>query len=192
MEQQAPKQEVFMEEDKIQRKGFKERFLNRKVLLITFVVLVVFGVGGAAGVQKASDNPAFCTLCHNMQSYYDSWNNSNLLANKHAAAGVTCHQCHESSFAVQAEEGFKFITGNFKTPLDKRNFSNELCLKCHTDFESIKAKTNFEDSNPHESHQGKLDCNKCHNMHQMSQVFCTECHFNFKWVDDLPDYWKKL
>lgn len=185
-----------MENDNTQRKSFKERFLIKKVLLITFIALIVLGVGGTAGIVKASDNPAFCTLCHNMQPYYDSWKNSDLLANKHAAAGVKCHDCHESSISVQAEEGFKYITGDYKTPLDKRKFSNDFCLKCHSDLNSIKAKTNFTDPNPHSSanphtaHTGELDCTKCHSMHQSSQLYCTQCHI-FKWVKDLPSYWKK-
>lgn len=178
-----------MEKDKAQPKSFKERFLNRKVLLITFIALVVLGVGGTAGILKASDNPAFCTLCHNMQPYYASWQNSNLLANKHADAGVNCHACHETSISAKAEEGVKYITGDFKTPMDKREFPNEFCLKCHTDFESIKAKTNFEEGNPHDSHNGQLDCSKCHSMHQQSTLLCTQCH-GFEWFKDLPSYWK--
>jgi Nitrate/TMAO reductases, membrane-bound tetraheme cytochrome c subunit len=180
-----------MEEENVQRTNFKQKILNRKTLLIILIVIVVLGVGGTTGVIKATNNPAFCTICHNMQPYYDSWKDSNLLANKHAAAGVTCHQCHESNISIQAEEGFKYITGDYKTPMDTRKFQNEFCLKCHTDFDSIKAKTNFADSNPHDSHNGEMDCFQCHSMHQTSKVFCQQCHFNFKWYKDLPDYWKK-
>ncbi len=171
------------------KKPFREQFLRKKVLLIAFAAFVVLGGGGTVAVVKASDNPAFCTLCHNMQPYYDSWKDSNLLANKHAAADVKCHDCHEASLSLQAEEGFKYITGDYKTPLDKRAFATEeFCTQCH-DFSDAKAKTNFAESNPHDSHNGDLQCNTCHNMHQQSDLFCKQCH-NFDWFSNLGSYWK--
>ncbi|UWG96758.1 cytochrome c3 family protein [Dehalobacter sp. DCM] len=161
-----------------------------KLLIIVVITLVVLVCGGFAGVHKASDNPAFCTLCHNMQSYYDSWNNSDLLANKHAAAGVRCHDCHESSLSIQAEEGLKYITGDYQTPLEKRQFATtEFCTECH-DMTSVKAKTNFAESNPHDSHNGDLNCYECHSMHQKSTVFCYQCH-DFEWFNNLPSYFEK-
>ena len=37
---------------------------------------------------NASNDPAFCNSCHIMEPcYYESWDDSNLLANKHAAEG---------------------------------------------------------------------------------------------------------
>lgn len=142
---------------------------------------------------KASDNPKFCTSCHNMQSYYDSWNDSKLLANKHAKADVKCHDCHEATIAQQTEEGIKYITGNFETPLKKREFDNAFCTRCHK-FDEVKAKTNFVDakgvaSNPHDNHNGDQNCNKCHNMHQKSNLMCDKCH-SFSWQKKLPEYWK--
>ncbi len=179
-----------MEEDKPKRKSFRERFLRLKVLLIVFIALVVLGVVGMAGVEKASDNPKFCTLCHNMQPYYDSFKNSDLLANKHAAKGVKCHGCHEASIKVQADEGVKYITGNYKTPLDKREFPKEFCLKCHKkDFESVKTKTKFGDFNPHDSKHGDLNCTTCHSSHRPSKVLCSNCH-TIDQLKDLPSYWK--
>ena len=179
-----------MEEDKRKRKGFRERFLNKRALLIIAIAVVVIGVGAGFGLVKASNNPAFCTACHIMKPYYESWQNSTLLANKHSAAGVTCHECHESSFSIQAEEGLKFVTGNYKSPLDKRQFPKDFCLNCHTDFESIKATTKFEESNPHDSHNGAQECNLCHSMHQQSKVMCSQCHM-FDWADKLDGSWNK-
>lgn len=184
-----------MEENHTKHEGRK--IFNKKVVLISILVVLIIGAGAGVGLVKASDNPVFCSTCHIMQPYYQSWQNSDLLANKHAAAGITCHQCHESSISIQAEEGLKFVTGDYKTPLDKREFgTREFCLKCHSDaggattFAEAQAQTNFEESNPHDSHNGEQDCNLCHNMHQQSQVMCTQCH-SFDWMKNLDGSWKK-
>jgi Nitrate/TMAO reductases, membrane-bound tetraheme cytochrome c subunit len=170
--------------------SWRKKFFSKKTVIIIAALVLVIGAGAGIGLVKASDSPAFCTACHIMQPYYASWHSSDLLANKHAAVGVTCHQCHESSIAIQAEEGWKFVTGDYKTPLDKRKLgTRKFCLTCHN-FEDLKAATNFADSNPHDSHQGEQDCNLCHNMHQQSQVMCTQCH-TFDWMKDLDGSWKQ-
>ncbi len=173
------------------KKGWRTT-LNKKVILAGLGLVVVIGVGAGAYLVKASENPAFCTTCHIMQPYYDSYHESTLLANKHAEADLVCHNCHESSIAIQAEEGIKFITGDYQVPLEKREFSQDFCLECHDDFETaIKTATNFTDSNPHDSHNGDLECYVCHSMHQPSEVLCSQCHI-FDWIDELDDGWAKL
>lgn len=178
----------------------KKLFTKRNILIMAASILVI-GTAGGAYLVKASENPAFCSTCHLMEPYYQSWESGSLLANKHAAAGVTCHDCHESSIAIQAEEGIKFITGDYKVPLDKRGFLQDFCLKCHSDcgtgsprgdsFETAKASTNFEESNPHDSHNGEQECNLCHNMHQQSRPMCAECHI-FDWFEDLDEGWESI
>ncbi|MEN6460988.1 MAG: cytochrome c3 family protein [Syntrophomonas sp.] len=170
------------------KSGWKKIF-TKKVIIIVIALVLVVGAGAGVGLVKASDNPAFCSTCHIMKPYYQSWHSSNLLANKHADADVKCHDCHESSISIQAEEGIKFVTGDYKTPLDKRKFSREFCLRCH-DFDKVKAKTNFDESNPHDSHNGEQNCNLCHSMHRQSKVMCSECH-QFNWMNDLDGSWKK-
>jgi cytochrome c nitrite reductase small subunit len=187
---------LLVENNERQRKTFRERFLNRKTLIIIAALIIVVGAGGAAALVKASDYPAFCNTCHIMKSYYTSWHDSNLLANQHAEADVECHDCHQATIATQAHEGIAYITGNYKTPLEKRQFSRDFCLKCHsesggaTTFEQAKAATNFEESNPHDSHNGEQDCTLCHNMHRQSEVMCAQCH-HFDWMNDLDESWAK-
>ncbi|NPV91350.1 MAG: cytochrome c3 [Firmicutes bacterium] len=186
-------------------KGFRERFLNKRVILIAAAVVLILGGGTGAALVKASDNPSFCNNCHIMKPYYESWNSGNLLANKHAAAGVDCHACHESSISVQASEGIKYITGDYKEPLEKRVFYKQFCLDCHseagigavkgTTFEQAKLNTSYTEkagvSNPHDSHIGEQECNVCHNMHQQSNMMCAECHANsYDWIDNLDSSWK--
>jgi len=170
------------------KKSFRQRFTPKNVFVLVLIVIVLSAVSFMT-VEKASANPAFCNLCHNMKPMYNSYNDSNLLAHAHKQAGVSCHDCHESSIPVQMEEGVKYITGDFETPMKTREFSKEMCLKCHN-YNEVKAKTNFEESNPHDSHNGDLECFKCHKMHESSNVFCAKCH-NFSWFKDLPAYFTK-
>lgn len=170
--------------------GNKKQGINwKKIILIAVVIVVVIGVGGGIYLLKASDNPEFCSNCHIMEPYYESWNDSNLLAHQHAVSEnkLECHDCHEPKLSTQIEEGYKFVTGNYQDPLEKREYSRDFCLKCH-DWESVKAATDFGDSNPHDSHKGEQECNACHNMHRQSEVMCAECH-HFSWMDELDDSW---
>ncbi|MFY9140541.1 MAG: cytochrome c3 family protein [Thermacetogeniaceae bacterium] len=168
----------------------KKGFNFKKIVLIAALVAVVVGAGGGIYMLKASDNPEFCSSCHLMVPYYESWNESNLLAHKHAVSEdkLECHDCHEPTLSTQIEEGVKFITGNYQVPLEKREFPRDFCLECHDDWENIVAATDYEDSNPHDSHYGEQECHLCHNMHQQSVVMCAECHY-FKWMDELDDSW---
>jgi hypothetical protein len=56
-------------------------------------------------------------------------------------------------------------------------------------IDEAKQKTNFDESNPHDSHNGEQNCNLCHNMHQKSQAMCSQCH-QFNWLDKLNSSWK--
>ncbi|WP_425800703.1 cytochrome c3 family protein [Desulfitobacterium sp. Sab5] len=162
---------------------------HKKVLLIILTALVIIGVGGTAAVVKASDNPAFCSICHNMKPMYESYHDSSLLANSHAKAGVKCHDCHESSLSIQTSEGLKYITGDYEEPMKTRQFTKEMCLKCHN-YDEVKAKTAFDESNPHDSHNGELECYNCHKMHEPSTVLCSQCH-QFSWMNKLPAYFQE-
>ncbi|NLU50222.1 MAG: cytochrome c3 [Syntrophomonadaceae bacterium] len=179
-----------MEQNDRSRRGILKKVFNKRVLLIIAALVIVIGAGAGVGLVKASDNPAFCSTCHIMKPYYESWKDSNLLAKKHADEDVKCHDCHEASLSTQVNEGVKYITGDYQTPLEKREFSRDFCLECHDDFASIKAKTNFAEANPHDSHNGEQECNLCHSMHQQSKVMCAECHV-FSWIDELDESWAK-
>lgn len=168
--------------------GSKGKILNKKTVLIMLAVVLLTGAGMAAYILQASDNPAFCTSCHIMDSYYRSWEDSSLLAHKHSLENVACHDCHQATLSEQVHEAITYATGSYATPLEKREFSKDFCLECHDDFEAVKAATEFEESNPHDSHNGEQECNVCHSMHQPSKVMCSECHV-FGWIDELDESW---
>ncbi len=180
-----------MEEANEVKKNIWAKLLRKKIIFSLLLALVVVGGVGFAAMEKISDNPVFCASCHNMQPYYDTFANSSLLANKHEKGGVNCHSCHTPSISQQVSEGVKYVTGNFESPLKKREFPNEFCTRCH-DMKKVKGKTNFAESNPHDSHiSNKTACNECHSVHQQSTVVCGKCH-SFDWAKKLPpDEWKQ-
>ncbi len=186
-----------MEEDNRvndERKNFREKYLNKKSLLILALVLLIIGGGSGAALLKASENPAFCGSCHIIKPYYESWSGETLLDSKHAAEDITCQECHHHSLSGKMQEGIKFVTGDYTLPLESDNGDRAFCLECHSkkgegaSWEEIKAATDFEESNPHFSHHGEQNCNLCHKMHEPSTVMCSECH-TFKWMDNLDESW---
>lgn len=189
--------------DKELKKSKRKEKSKVKLMVIIFIVLVIIGLAGFFGVTKASDNPKFCTICHNMQSYYDSYADSTLLANVHAESDEidNCHTCHEPSIKEQVSEGVKYITGSYEDPLETRDWGNEFCLACHDDFfeTAVEATaysvtvniggemTEVPLQNPHENHN-ELVCSDCHRMHQKGTILCMECH-DFTWFDDVDKDW---
>ncbi|HAA09957.1 MAG: cytochrome c3 [Syntrophomonadaceae bacterium] len=182
----------------MERKSFRERFLNKKVILIVIGVAVIIGAGTAGALLKASENPSFCATCHLVEPYYVSWSEGVLLDHQHAVEDVTCQECHTRSIPEKAMEGLNFITGNYTLPLEgSQQGDRQFCLECHSEdgdgssWEEIKLATVFEESNPHDSHHGEQDCNICHNMHEKSYAFCSDCHI-FNWLSELDEeVWDK-
>lgn len=175
-------------------KNFREKYLNKKFLLILALALLIIGAGSGAALLKASEKPAFCGNCHIIRPYYESWKSGALLDSKHAEQNVTCQECHHHSLSGKIEEGLHYITGDYTLPLKSENGERAFCLECHSpeggapSWKEIVAATNFEESNPHDSHNGKQDCNLCHKMHEPSTVMCSQCH-SFNWMKDLGEPW---
>jgi len=174
----------------------KRKFPVKRILIKFLIPGVLLGMIGFVGEQKVTGIPQLCPVCHNMQPLYDTWSNSHFEANKHAAAGVTCHNCHDSSIPTQVEQLWKYATADYKTPIEKRSFGTKVfCGRCH-DLATVISKTalvnvsTFADENPHNSHVGFLECNSCHSQHEESQLSCKQCH-TFEWENTLADYWKK-
>ncbi|MGI6428757.1 MAG: cytochrome c3 family protein [Syntrophomonadaceae bacterium] len=177
----------------MEKKSFRERFLNRKTILILVGVCIIIGAGTGVGLLKASENPSFCGTCHLVRPYYQSWHEGALLDNKHAQEDVRCQDCHIRSIPEKAMEGINFITGNYTLPLEGgTEIDRRFCLECHSpegegsSWDEIRVATNYEESNPHDSHHGEQECNICHNMHEKSYAFCSDCHI-FDWLADLDE-----
>jgi hypothetical protein len=141
-------------------------------------VLVVVVAAGAGG-WVYHEEPEFCATCHIMQPYLDSWNEAESLAGTHAQAEVDCLECHEPTIQQQVDELAKFVTGDYLSPLQEREFEDEWCLRCHEhgSVEQVAELTAELDPNPHVvGHHGELECNTCHNMHRASEDHCAQCH----------------
>ncbi len=166
-------------------------YFNRRAILIMLSVVAIIVAGTGAGLLKARANPSFCATCHVIQPYYQAWNEGSLLDHQHQQASVTCQECHHNTIPEKALEGFNYVTGQYTLPLEGGpDGGRDFCLECHSNngagssWAEIQAATEFEEFNPHDSHNGEQECYECHNMHQPSQVMCSQCHL-FKQINDL-------
>lgn len=83
----------------------------------------------------------------------------------HMKAGISCSDCHDTS-----------------TPSELSSVKNSKCESCHGPIDKIADKTvpKTAEQNPHRSHQGDLNCSKCHSGHGTAKSYCLECHSNFQ------------
>lgn len=85
-------------------------------------------------------------------------------AKLHLSRGVNCLACHK------------------QLPTEGDQVGKDTCLTCHGSYEELARKTRDDKfvGNPHESHQGSLECSRCHKGHTSAKSYCMECHSNFK------------
>ncbi|MHB0938201.1 MAG: NapC/NirT family cytochrome c [Armatimonadota bacterium] len=172
--------------------GFRSR-LRRVIaigLKLGLALLVLMVVMGAVGLQY-SQKPKFCTTCHNMQPYYDSWKTS-------AHKEVKCIECHyKPGIKNELQKKFEalnqvasYVTNQYGTR-PSTQVDDASCLRsgCH-DTRLLKGKVDFNgvefDHAPHLSEfrrVTKLRCASCH-QHVMedqhmtvSESTCFLCHF---------------
>lgn len=175
---ESPEQEN--QEDQLPKKGKKFNWFKFSIIAN---ILLVAGVGVAlasmAIIHQSDVNPNFCSTCHNMVPYVDSYLTSNHLDNVHAQANVQCKQCH-SDYDIPAEidSGIKFITGNYDKDMPQRKFDDQVCTQCHISMEFMAKATDYLRKNPHASHWPDLKCRSCHISHGEQVDYCSECHDN--------------
>ena len=104
-----------------------KKFTWFKFSVIANIILVA-GVGIAlasmAIIHQSDTNPEFCSTCHIMEPYVESYLPSHPMDNVHAQAGVQCKECHSDyDIPAEIESGIKFITGNYDKSVQQRNFS---------------------------------------------------------------------
>jgi cytochrome c nitrite reductase small subunit len=171
---------------------------KRYVWLAVGLMALATIVGGGVALWNYHEQPQFCAAaCHVMQPYLDSWQSSTPLAHAHAQADVTCLQCHEPNIQQQVTEVVHYVTGNYRTPLKERQFSDDFCLRCHGTREQLVEATQdyvaadgtsvnphartvdwSNPESPHESGTGTVECYRCHKMHQdvAPLEYCYGCH----------------
>ncbi|MDP2470394.1 MAG: cytochrome c3 family protein [Candidatus Palauibacterales bacterium] len=165
-----------------------------KLVLIGIQVLLLFGLlAGLStlGFIEYSAQPSFCTNCHNMKPYYESWASS-------SHNDVPCIKCHyapgikaEAMGKVQAaNQVVKYVTGSYGTR-PWAEIEDAACLRsgCHStrklEGELVFSGVRFN----HRQHliqlrRGKqLRCTSCHSQivqgeHlAVTKETCFLCHF---------------
>jgi len=129
-----------------------------------------------------------CAVCHVMDPYLESLQDTDLLAYAHTKEGLACLDCHELEAVEQVHE--EAVAGK---PIRARKFEMQVCFDCHVANEHasyaevIERTTDYiiddENINPHDPHAGvedmePVECSRCHQMHEESTLVkgCYSCH----------------
>jgi hypothetical protein len=147
-----------------------ERFSRPvKIMIQAGILLVILMAIGTVGFIEYSGHPSFCTNCHIMQPYYDSWATS-------SHNTVKCISCHyapgikaEAMGKVQAaNQVVKYVTGAYGMK-PWAEIEDAACLRsgCHTEQE-LEGDLDYEGvSFNHTHHLGDLRRGK--------RLRCTSC-----------------
>jgi cytochrome c nitrite reductase small subunit len=169
--------------DKEPKKAKKTKKQIWTIVGIIVLALVVAGVGtGGYLVHLSNTSPEFCATCHIMERNVNSYLTSNDLDNVHSQANVACKDCHDYPVPAEVASGVNYLIGNYTVGADGElmpvTYDNEMCLQCHISYEHVAESTDFLERNPHDSHNGELECKTCHVSHGDQIDYCATCHDN--------------
>jgi hypothetical protein len=119
--------------------------------------ILAFG-GGSVAAIKATEAPAFCAKCHEMQPYHDAWSKGphkdvSCVA-CHVAPGTTAEVTHKISALKEVMDHF---TSSPRFPRGDASVPNERCVACHTKLPQV-TKKGFA----HAAHVTRTPCVSCH------------------------------
>ncbi len=156
-------------------KGFiARRGLACTIITVLFILLVA--ANAVYALWEASYNPSFCSICHIIRPYVQSYNGSEYLDHIHAQAGVGCKECHVTTPIGALKEVAAYVTGNYHNPLPEKRVDMQVCLKCHRSYASLAEQTKYLPKNPHDGHWPNLQCSMCHKSHRETVNYCVQCH----------------
>ncbi|MDI6816198.1 MAG: NapC/NirT family cytochrome c [Actinomycetota bacterium] len=178
-ENSQPQEEPITKEKKGLKKYFVFGFIG---LLITFLAIP----------YVYTSNPKSCTLCHNMDQYYESWQKSS-----HATAAKNCFDCHIEQGSVSLwvyrisfyREIYASMVGADLKPAGASVPGVDSCQRqgCHSLNRVSSASGDIKID--HRGHVTKADlsCIKCHpgaahpNVGDIGDIvparkMCKECH----------------
>ena len=127
---------------------------------LSFLAIIIVAGGG---FQLVTTQPGFCNSCHEMNFYYNSWQNST-----HGTKAV-CFDCHsEPGLQGSIEEKVRgagqvvaHFSGKYPVPIQIiTRVKNDQCLVCHPETRNIIDKT----------------IEAKHSLHMDRSVLCAECH----------------
>jgi len=199
--------------DKAKKKKGKSRIIILSVVIV--FVLLAGGFGIIYATQHANPEFCNAICHVPMDPYVKSFMEGTsvnaqqtdlqhplgVVVHRDSDQGIVCLTCHDDGIDAQIQEGLSWLTGNYTLPLQLTITVREpnqphqrngitFCLRegCHegiSSLDDLKESTADQTRNPHESHNGDMNCSVCHQMHQQSVSFCTQCH-----ADALvPDGW---
>ena len=97
-------------------------------------------------------------------------------------AGFQFKDCHDYPIQAEISSGVNFLIGNYEVNsqglLNKRKYTDAMCLDCHISQEYVSITTDFLFRNPHNSHWGFMPCSECHISHGEQIDYCSSCHDN--------------
>jgi len=185
------------------------------ILVIVIVLVLLFGGTGVVYATQHSNPLFCNAICHSpmnpyVESYFDGVSINPLQTdlkyplgvNVHRDNDVVCVDCHTDGLGIQINEGIAWITGNYPQPLNPLVMTirepnaphqrsgittclNEGCHEGISSLDDLKASTADLKRNVHDNHNGAQNCSLCHQMHEQSTVFCTQCHADAP----MPDGW---
>ncbi len=147
---------------KKRRRSRKARWIVGVSIFFGAIVILIVASFVTAHFTSAS---SFCDSCHEMEPYYQSWQNSN-----HATA--ECRDCHIPPGTIPYIEtklgSFREIYVHFSShpeaPLGvTRKIPNSSCVRCHTDLSvDFKLSTVTAVTFKHGGKHASIDCIRCH------------------------------
>lgn len=138
--------------------GFGKLFSITSLTVWAIIIIV-----GGVGFQFMTTQPGFCNSCHEMNFYYNSWQNST-----HGPKSI-CVNCHSEpglQGLIQekvrgAEQVVAHFTGNYPVPIKIiTRVKNDQCLACHPETRNLTDKT----------------IEAKHSLHMDKSVLCADCH----------------
>jgi len=166
--------------------------IKRWKILLMIGIPIFIGIVVVVGFEITT-SPEFCSTCHNMKPYYESWKTS-------SHNEVNCIKCHAEpgmgAYLKTKANGLVevaiYLSGNLPTSY-QTEVSDESCLRegCHSQEKLKGEKVDFKKgiSFSHEKHlqtlkgQFRLRCTSCHSQivqteHMtVAESTCFSCHF---------------
>lgn len=169
-------------EGKPKRNLFKKGEAGFVIGIILVFLVIAAGTSGGYLLHLSNTSPEFCGTCHIMEENVNSYLTSNHLDNVHLQAGVQCKDCHDYPVSAEISSGVNFLMGNYNVGPDgkllKVQYDDQMCLDCHISYAFMGRATDYLFRNPHNNHNGELECRACHKSHEAQIDFCSSCHSN--------------
>ncbi|MCC7476904.1 NapC/NirT family cytochrome c [bacterium] len=175
------------------------RKLIRKHWLLSILVVLVIFFTGSWGALAYTNNPAFCTKCHVMDPYCNTWASST----HSKVACVDCHYAPGDKYKIWVKakslnQVAAYWTGHYDTKF-YADIKDASCMVCHKLEDLNKpVKYNGHVNFDHSKHYGKDDrgikllCTSCHSHSEKDQHFsinknaCYLCHFRGEMSASVP------